>query len=563
MFGMSEPAIPHFYYLQNFLTALLWVQTRYADLLNDDELRFIYAFQQLGKASQALLVRMVMRKGDHFRASKLIYPEIGDIQQAVMPLCAAGWVRQDAGLSLSEVISLLRKEEALRVFGLESASRSLNKADLLALLINDHSESVTFQHWCPLLDDHLYSLTISTLCERLRLLFFGNLEQSWAEFVLTDLGIFRYEQVPIALESRGFISHAEVEQYLHLWQCRAAFDSGEPIEEILAQLKDFHTDSLYLNSRHNRLLFKLARQLERDVRLTEAVAAYQRCSYPGARHRLIRTLEKQTDYRAAHSLALSAKQSPQSDTELQLVERALKRLARKVGQPAPATRPEPRSGRIDLLLPRSHNNHTINSSNSSNSNSNSVEQRVREHLHSAEAPVHYVENGLINSLFGLLCWEAIFAPLPGAFFHPFHSGPVDLHEPQFRLRREALFNTCFTYLTSGEYHQVIRRTWQAKYGIQSPFVSWGILDQTLLDQALHCLPAAHLRIWFKRLLADIRANRTGMPDLIQFWPDEQRYRMIEVKGPGDRLQDNQRRWLAVCAEHAMPVDVCYVQWADA
>jgi hypothetical protein len=37
--------------------------------------------------------------------------------------------------------------------------------------------------------------------------------------------------------------------------------------------------------------------------------------------------------------------------------------------------------------------------------------------------------------------------------------------------------------------------------------------------------------------------------------------MIEVKGPGDRLQDNQLRWLDFCAEHGMPVQVCYVQWA--
>lgn len=92
---------------------------------------------------------------------------------------------------------------------------------------------------------------------------------------------------------------------------------------------------------------------------------------------------------------------------------------------------------------------------------------------------------------------------------------------------------------------------------------WGVLSETLLEQALDCLPAAHLRAWFRRLLGDIQANRSGMPDLIQFWPEEKRYRMIEVKGPGDRLQDNQRRWLAFCAEHGMPVDVCYVQWADA
>lgn len=37
--------------------------------------------------------------------------------------------------------------------------------------------------------------------------------------------------------------------------------------------------------------------------------------------------------------------------------------------------------------------------------------------------------------------------------------------------------------------------------------------------------------------------------------------MIEVKGPGDRLQDNQRRLLEFCAAHDMPVAVCHVRWA--
>jgi len=77
---------------------------------------------------------------------------------------------------------------------------------------------------------------------------------------------------------------------------------------------------------------------------------------------------------------------------------------------------------------------------------------------------------------------------------------------------------------------------------------------------LQCIPARHLRLWCERMLRDIRVNRAGMPDLIQFWPAEQRYCMVEVKGPGDRLQDNQRRWLAFCAEHDMQVEVVHVQW---
>jgi hypothetical protein len=79
---------------------------------------------------------------------------------------------------------------------------------------------------------------------------------------------------------------------------------------------------------------------------------------------------------------------------------------------------------------------------------------------------------------------------------------------------------------------------------------------------LACIPAGHLKKWFERILLDIRSNCAGFPDLIQFWPDEGRYRMIEVKGPGDRLQDNQVRLLDFCAMHDMPVAVCYVQWLE-
>jgi len=50
-----------------------------------------------------------------------------------------------------------------------------------------------------------------------------------------------------------------------------------------------------------------------------------------------------------------------------------------------------------------------------------------------------------------------------------------------------------------------------------------------------------------------------LPDLVQFWPMERRYRLIEVKGPGDRLQDNQRRLLEFCVSHRMPVSVCYLR----
>ena len=187
---------------------------------------------------------------------------------------------------------------------------------------------------------------------------------------------------------------------------------------------------------------------------------------------------------------------------------------------------------------------------------------MRDHLGREDAPVYYVENALINALFGLLCWPAIFSAIPGAFFHPFHRAPADLFSADFFARREPAFRACLGQLDGDAYRDTIRANFIGKHGVQSPFLMWEALSAELIDLALDCIPALHLKKWFDRILLDIKANRTGFPDLIQFWPAERRYNMIEVKGPGDRLQDNQLRWIDYCAEHDMPISVCYLEWTE-
>ena len=546
---MSAPLPPELYYLGNFRTALAWVGERYADLLSAEESSFIARFAALPLPAQALLVRMVMRKGCHFRASKLQYAEIGEAHAAATTLLELGWLSDCAPLEAREVAALLRKDELLALLPPAERRASRKKTELEEQLAALELPAQPFAAWCPSLDERLYSLQVGALCDRLRLLFFGNLSQDWSEFVLADLGIYRYEAVPIDPESRGFRCRADVDDYLFLRARRERFEAGEAVAAVLDGLLDFASANPYLQSRHARLLFKLAQQLEKDGESEAALALYRRCAHGEARWRQIRVLEKLERHAEAHALAVQASASPHNDEEAQRLERALPRLARKLGLPAPERQARVAETNSALVLPRPAHG--------------SVEHAVREHLHSTEAPVHFVENTLLCSLFGLLCWEAIFAPLPGAFFHPFHSGPVDLYSSDFHARRRALFDACLARLEDGSYRAHVRQLYRAKFGTQSPFVFWNLLDEALLELALDCIPAVHLRACSERLLGDLKANRAGMPDLIQFHPAERRYRLIEVKGPGDRLQDNQKRWLAFAAAHGIPVEVCYVSWAEA
>jgi tetratricopeptide (TPR) repeat protein len=386
------------------------------------------------------------------------------------------------------------------------------------------------------------------LGERLRLMFFGNLRQGWSEFVLADLGIYRYEKVEFSAASRAFRSRADVDDYLRLQRCRERFEQGGSLAEVVASLPQ-RLDNPWIEARRGKLIFRIAQQHERLGELQQALQVYADCRHAGARARRIRVLERCERIDEALQLATQASEQPESEAERQQLLRVLPRLRRKAGLPASPRRQPLALQRLDLHLELPQV-------------PSSVEFVVRDHLTQPDAPVHYVENTLIGSLFGLLCWPALFAALPGAFFHPFHAAPADLLDADFVRRRQALFDGCLGLLESDAYRQRIRETFVAKFGLQSPFVAWGLLDETLLDQALQCIPADHLKRCFERILLDIGTNRSGLPDLIQFWPNERRYRMIEVKGPGDRLQDNQIRWLDYCLAHGLPVAVCHVQWLE-
>lgn len=553
--AVSPPA-PSPYYLSNFERALAWIAERYGDLLDAAEHAFLHDFAQLPQPSRALLVRMLMRQGPLFRASRLVYEEIGCPLQAAAPLAALGWVDADAPVTIDELFSIATRPELCRMFPSVAGNKHARKAAWLEALRETHAESRRYGEWYENAtesgSDTALRTTIDALCERLRLMFFGNLHQDWSEFVLADLGIFQYESVPFPASARAFRQRADIDAYLALHACRAALDAfadEEHIASLLSAARAIAIDNPWLETRRAKLLFRIGQHAERLARWPVALDAYAGSQWPGARHRRIRVFERDGRCAQALDLAKQALHEPESEAEHQRVARMLPRLHRALGLPAQRLAREQAIERETLVLPYPGTPF-------------SVEYVARDHLSTEAAPVFYVENGLVNSLFGLLCWEAVFAPVPGAFFHPFQRGPADLHAPDFLSRRTEVFARCLSQLDDDGYRSTIRHHLEAKAGLQSPFVFWSMLTPQLVDLALDCLPPAHLKLWFTRLLADIRENRSGLPDLVRFCPAERRYEFIEVKGPGDKLQDNQTRWLRFCVAHGMPVRVLDVRWVQ-
>lgn len=548
----SSPVPAHrYYYLHNFERALAWITQRYSDLLDSAERDFLAQFAALPTLSRALLVRMLMRRGPWFRASKLAYEEIPEVPAAAGPLLALGWLDTQAPMLLEELFDLHTKSELGAVFAPPERGSGTRKSDWLLALGSLHAEPRRYADWHPQAEEPVWRVMLGALSERLRLMFFGNLHQDWTEFVLADLGVFKYESVAFDASSRAFQSRDDIDAYLALQACREALEEGTDAAAMRQAIDACRSSNPWLEKRRAKLLLRLGNACERAAQWDEALLTYAQCSYPGARHRYIRVLERLERHEEALQRALEAQQAPESDEEQQKLLRMLPRLQRSLGQGQPGRRPGAARALLRLRSDIELDPPPLPMS---------VEYVLRQHWHSEHSPVFYVENALVNSLFGLLCWPAIFAPVQGAFFHPFQSAPADLSAPDFTQRRADEFARCLALLDAPDYAQAILERFAAKQGVQSPFVFWGVLTEPLLQLALECISAAHLKLLFTRLMADVKANRTGFPDLVRFWPSERRYELVEVKGPGDKLQDNQIRWLEYCSAHGIPVSVCHVQW---
>ncbi len=536
------------YYLHNFRTVIASVAATCGDLLNDEESRFIAQFHALGSDAQALLVRLIMRSKDDYRVEALDYPEITALPRALDALTDAGLVARNLPVSLDTLFSLTRKDDLMAAFQAPGVNRGMTKAALREALptgLADQARALSV--W--LQNDSLSTvhLRVRPVCDRLRLMFFGNLYQDWSEFVITDLGHWRYESVPRAANARGFSRRDDIEACLELFALRTELDNGGDVAGLFQRL--IRTDRVVsppVRARQHKWRFQLGQAAERQKNWPLAREIYQSADYKGSRHRLMRVHEQLGEWAEAYAVAQAILSTPEAEEAVQATTRALPRICRKLGLAPPERR--------TLLVPPAEHIALPSAPDIS------VERAVADALSQPHLVVHYVENMLFSSLFGLIFWDVIFRPEPGAFFNDFQAGPADLFHPDFADKRAGAIAQTLAGLDDPALSDRVVATWHAKHGIQNHFVFWHEISPDLLRDALAVIPPAHLRSLFQRLLTDLKSNRSGFPDLIALNATTGSYTLIEVKGPGDRIQDNQSRWMDHFMRTGIPCRLLHASW---
>ena len=161
----------------------------------------------------------------------------------------------------------------------------------------------------------------------------------------------------------------------------------------------------------------------------------------------------------------------------------------------------------------------------------------------------HLENSLPMSLFGLAFWDWIFAPVDGVFINPFQAAPKDLFWPEFFEVRSNLVRDPLERVQ--QLKSKIYATACAKRGIANALVNWQVMDDDRLQRILDVLPVDAIARILRIVRADLSQMRSGFPDLTVI-NDDGSFEFVEVKGPNDQLQQNQKIWLKELAVNELP-----------
>ena len=141
------------------------------------------------------------------------------------------------------------------------------------------------------------------------------------------------------------------------------------------------------------------------------------------------------------------------------------------------------------------------------------------------------------------------------------NAPLDMDSDYFYATRKEIIEPHLQKIHDGMAGIILIMSWELHVGTVCRGVNW---DRHLLSElraAVTCIGGPCLANLCRLLAQDYRSWTSGMPDLL-LWRFHGDYsgeaKLVEVKGPRDRLSEQQRAWLLTLMDCGFNAEVCKV-----
>lgn len=157
--------------------------------------------------------------------------------------------------------------------------------------------------------------------------------------------------------------------------------------------------------------------------------------------------------------------------------------------------------------------------------------------------------------------KAIYENYLSFFFLSPQNAPLDLATDSFYIVRKNLIECQLQKIYDGMAEEILITSWESHVGTVCRGVNWDRHSLSELRAAVTCIGGPCLAHLCRHLAQDYGSWSSGMPDLL-IWRFHSEYRgeakLVEVKGPRDRLSEQQRAWLLLLMDCGFKVEVCKV-----
>ncbi|KAI3676895.1 hypothetical protein L1987_86509 [Smallanthus sonchifolius] len=591
-------------YQQNFCLLLQEVLRTTPHVLTHDEKTFLENFLLLSNDSQKLFIRLYTRKGPWFRMSNISYAEILDNQVAVKELSEAGYVCSTETTSelqkddLEGILNILTVGELRELLSVTSKKRSHSsrKQESISSLISAYADGSSSLLYKMVLEKSGSCIRISSeadsLIWRVERLFFCNGEQDLSAFLLVDLGIMKYPTYNCVVTDQIFSSRNDLLSYEEALEVAQIMDQSLEEDNPAVVLRCIAISVSRVSSDaaktikfscfsaswvYSKVVLLGVSFLESERRYTDAVDLLKHLllNFAKDRRRGYWTLRLSVDLEHLGRVneSLSVAESGLDDPWVRAGSRiSLQRRVLRLGKPPRRWKIPSYSESVKRKIPEVHvQGRPLNCKTGTKSRfygedgeQCGVEQLALQYYAGEDGGgwqgVHS-ESGIWLTIFGLLMWDVIFSDVPNVFLTRFQTSPLDLDTDYFYEARKSIIEPLLAKIQEGMAEEILITSWESHFGTSCRGINWNRHSLTELRAVVTCIGSGCMATICRHLAQDYRSWSSGMPDLL-LWRFHSDYsgeaKLVEVKGPRDRLSEQQRAWLLFFMDSGFNAEVCMV-----
>ncbi|KAL8122270.1 hypothetical protein AgCh_018858 [Apium graveolens] len=542
-------------YQHNFILMLQEVLKTNPHLLTTDEKTFLESFLSLSEDGQRLFVRLYTRKGPWFRLANISYSEILDCQLAATELSEAGYVclikskndiQKDDLEELLNVLAVGELREIRSTMNKNSIRGGSRKQDFIALLTSTYKDKL-----CVIFEKTGVCIRISPKAEsliwRVERLFFLDEELDLSTFLLVDMGIVKYPSYNCIISDQIFSCRDDLLSYEEAIEVAQIMDQA--LEENNRELVMRYIDAI-------RLLKRLLLNFTSD----------KRRGYWTLR------LSMDLEHLGRHNESLIVAENGLLDPWVRAGTRiSLQRRVLRLGKPPRRWKTPSFSESVQRKITEVHvQGRPLNCVTGTKSRfygedgeQCGVEQLALQYYAGEGGGWQgiHAESGVWLTIFGLLMWDVMFTDVPNVFRNLYQTAPLDMDTDSFYEARKSLVESLLQNVKNGMAEEILITSWQLHFGTACRGVKWDNHSLSDLRAIVTCIGGPCLASICRHLAQDYRSWSSGMPDLLlwRFNGDTSgEAKLVEVKGPRDRLSEQQRAWLLFLMDAGFNAEICKV-----